>query len=169
MGTLVLINNSVFYFVVALVDGAIFLWVINTVKSLLEKHINESKLFIVEAALSNIINVIILYFIYGTYKLFVEGLPAGVQGGLDPKIPLIVKDTVHHSSHLFEMLLRIDMCLDMTLASIAYSVDHVAFTFYQFLRIITMSFWPFLGTTIIYRFFLSRQGFALNKGNNDDE
>ena len=79
--------------------------------------------------------------------------------GLDPQIPVVVKKAVQHSSHWFEAVLRVDKCLSETFEHIIGSINQRAVVFYRGLSLLTMSFWPFLGLTILYRFFMSGQSY----------
>ena len=71
---------------------------------------------------------------------------------LDPEIPLYVQKTVHHSSFLFQALLRFYRCMELTMLNLA-SLNANVMVAYKIVHAITAQALPIIGITLFFKCF----------------
>ncbi len=156
---MIFINTVGWIFHIVLLFDALAIWFISQKISMtFVDDIKESVLNFAKEVCVNTINVIVLFLIYVAYSLWIEpyyetNFVSTMPGMLDPEIPLWIKDNVKHSCNYFAILLRCNVLMTMTFKNIA-SFDSSVYLLYKIFHLLTMSFWPFLGITLVYRHLL---------------
>jgi hypothetical protein len=144
-----------FYKLVIFLDALVIIWLTRKLKLPFTKHLKEQTLNLIGEFAANFLNIFILFVIFVIYSLFFERLPSGFDSGtLDANIPLWVRDNIRHSCDIFEKLLRLNVSLRMTIDNAICLESWIHYS-YRLFNLLTMSFWPFLGITLFYRFFLT--------------
>jgi hypothetical protein len=153
------------YIVILFLDGIFFYYINQKIKIDFKKHLNfkDKPAILSNDLVINFINIFVLFIFYFLYSLFLEHSALNfVHGSLDPDIPTWVKENIHHSCSSFEKILRISVALKLTFENLL-SVDHWILLIYKIFHLLTMSFWPFVGITLFYRFFQIKKPISILK------
>lgn len=145
---------GIFYKIILFLDALLIVWLTKKLKSPLRKHLKEKASNLIGGLSANFLNVFILFVIYVGYSLvFGATLESFERGTIDPNIPLWVKQNINHSCDIFEKLLRFYKNIEITIEN-AISIKTWIHIIYKIFHLLTMSFWPFMGITLFYRYFL---------------
>lgn len=151
------------YIAVLFLDGLFFLYINEKLRINLKGHLKSKPAILTNDLLVNFLNVVVLFVLYFLYSLLLEHFTVDFEHGvLDPNIPTWVQNNIHHSCYIFEKILRISVAFKLTFENLL-SMDHWILLIYKIIHLLTMSFWPFVGITFFYRFFLNEKQLSFTR------
>lgn len=148
-------STNILYKIVIFLDAFWIIWLTKKMKIPFSKHLKEKPLVLICEIAANILNVLTLFITYVIYLLYCEQFIGVFETGtLDPNIPLWVKQNISHSCGIFQKILRINVLIQIATENFV-SIESWIHITYKIIHLLTMSFWPFLGITLFYRYFIN--------------
>lgn len=138
------------YKIIIFLDALIVYFIIKFTKTPLKKVLKKDAHYVFAETITSFFNILILFTIYAIYYFSIDPFSYFNTGTLDPGIPVWVKENIHHSSIIFEKILRIHICISMTIENMI-GINKTLMIIYKIFHLITMSFWPFVAITFFYK------------------
>lgn len=131
------------------VGGLSMYWLYKRSIKIVKRPFQDEAAVLIREYVVNAIGVAIMLLLFGIIY-FTSNDELKFPIVLDPAIPLYVKDTVHHSSHLFQAILRFYCCIDLTMLNLAALNTNVLYA-YKILHTVTANMLPIIGITLFFK------------------